>query len=96
MLRVYEVRKCVAQTGRMGKYLIRRVAPMQGKQVTVDELLPDVLLFPPGTDLHDHPLVTSSRLVLQARLVAIHPQLDPGPVCHQQLIFKPLNSVSLM
>ena len=32
----------------------------------MDALLPDVLLFPPGTDLHDHPLVKDSRLILQA------------------------------
>lgn len=41
---------------------------MQGQQVTVDDLLPDVLLFPPATDLHDHPLVKSSCLILQACL----------------------------
>ena len=37
----------------------------QGKGVTVDKLLPDVLHFPPATDLHDHPLVQSSCLILQ-------------------------------
>lgn len=31
----------------------------------VDELLPDVLMFPPGTDLHDHPLVQQGVLILQ-------------------------------
>ena len=31
----------------------------------VDRLLPDVLAFPEGTDLHDHPLVKDGRLVLQ-------------------------------
>lgn len=35
--------------------------------VHVDELLPDLLVFPPGTDLHDHPLVTSGVLILQVR-----------------------------
>ena len=34
-------------------------------QVQVDDLLPDVLLFPPSTDLHDHPLVLEGSLVLQ-------------------------------
>ncbi len=38
---------------------------MQGNKATVDELLPDVLLFPAGTDLHDHPLVTNGSLILQ-------------------------------
>lgn len=28
-------------------------------------MLGDVLLFPAGTDLHDHPLVEDSRLILQ-------------------------------
>lgn len=37
------------------------------QQVAVDELLPDLLVFPPGTDLHDHPLVESGVLVLQVR-----------------------------
>ena len=30
-----------------------------------DKLLPDVLLFPPGSDLHDHPLVVEGKLLLQ-------------------------------
>lgn len=38
-----------------------------GNKATVDELLPDVLLFPAGTDLHDHPLVTSGSLILQSK-----------------------------
>ena len=33
----------------------------------MDQMLPDVLLFPAGSDLHDHPLVTSGSLVLQVR-----------------------------
>lgn len=33
----------------------------------VDALLPDVLLFPAGADLHAHPLVQSHCLVLQVR-----------------------------
>ena len=32
-----------------------------------DPLLPDVLLFPAGADLHAHPLVQSHCLVLQVR-----------------------------
>lgn len=31
----------------------------------VDKLLPDVLVFPPNTDLHDHPLVEQGVLILQ-------------------------------
>lgn len=30
-----------------------------------DSMVPDLLLFPPGTDLHSDPLVTNGRLVLQ-------------------------------
>ena len=33
----------------------------------VDPVLPDVLVFAPGTDLHAHPLVDDGRLVLQSR-----------------------------
>uniref|UniRef100_A0A061RLC0 Putative methyltransferase n=1 Tax=Tetraselmis sp. GSL018 TaxID=582737 RepID=A0A061RLC0_9CHLO len=36
------------------------------KDVRVHDLLPDVLLFPEGTDLHDHPLVLGGTLVLQS------------------------------
>lgn len=36
------------------------------QEVRQDELLPDVLVFPPATDLHDHPLVKTGGLVLQA------------------------------
>lgn len=40
----------------------------RGFDVHVDELLPDLLVFPPGTDLHDHPLVTEGVLMLQVRV----------------------------
>ena len=33
--------------------------------VKEDEWLDDVLVFPPGTDLHAHPLVTTGQLILQ-------------------------------
>jgi putative methyltransferase len=33
--------------------------------VKVDDLLPDLLVFPAGTDLHDHALVTEGVLILQ-------------------------------
>ncbi|KAI8463734.1 MAG: S-adenosyl-L-methionine-dependent methyltransferase [Monoraphidium minutum] len=33
----------------------------------VDDLLLDVLRLPPGTDLHDHPLVTAGALILQSK-----------------------------
>ena len=37
----------------------------QGKAAKVDPLLPDILVFPPRADLHDHPLVTNGSLILQ-------------------------------
>jgi len=46
----------------------KRKADRQRQQqwdVSVDDLLPDVLVFPAGTDLHDHPLVKSGMLILQ-------------------------------
>ena len=33
-----------------------------------DPLLFDVLIFPPGTDLHDHPLTSAGDIVLQDRV----------------------------
>ena len=34
-------------------------------QIKDDEHIPNLLLFPPGSDLHDHPLVKSGALILQ-------------------------------
>jgi hypothetical protein len=42
-----------------------------GFDVHADELLPDLLVFPPGTDLHDHPLVTEGVLILQVRVLGL-------------------------
>ncbi|EIE18290.1 S-adenosyl-L-methionine-dependent methyltransferase [Coccomyxa subellipsoidea C-169] len=51
-----------------------------GAQVTQDELLPDVLLFPPATDLHDHPLVKNSCLILQSKASCMPAHaLEPQP-----------------
>ena len=38
---------------------------MTREQVAQDPHVPDLLVLPPGTDLHAHPLVTSGGLVLQ-------------------------------
>jgi hypothetical protein len=35
--------------------------------VKQDPLIPNLLVFPPGTDLHDHALVKDGRLILQVR-----------------------------
>ena len=35
------------------------------QDVQIDAHLPDVLKFPAGTDLHDHPMVLAGQLILQ-------------------------------
>lgn len=40
---------------------------LQGGKVREDPLLPDLLVFPPGTPLHDHPLVLAGQLILQSK-----------------------------
>eukprot|EP00937_MAST-01D_sp_MAST-1D-sp2_P002966 g2966.t1 len=56
---------------------------------TVDHLIHDLLVFPPGTELHEHPLVASGGLVLQdkascmpaaALLEDVHALLDLAPL----------------
>jgi putative methyltransferase len=37
----------------------------------VDDLLPNLLVFPAGTDLHDHPLVQQGVLILQVTTAAM-------------------------
>lgn len=49
-------------------------------RVSVDPHLPDVLVFPPDTDLHDHPLVTNGSLILQSKASCIPAHvLSPNP-----------------
>ena len=43
------------------------VATAAAAAPTVDPLVENVLLFPPRTDLHDHPAVLSGKLILQSR-----------------------------
>lgn len=43
------------------------MSPVQGASIEVDSLLPDLLLLPPGTDMHDHPLVANGSLILQSK-----------------------------
>ena len=40
----------------------------------MDPLLPDVLVFPPRADLHDHPLAQNGSLVLQVMQNTIIPR----------------------
>ena len=59
-------------------------AVVQGKRVELDPLLPDVLLFPAGADLHEHPLVASHCLILQVRAVPGMPaRREHYPGVHQ-------------
>ncbi|CAM8964463.1 unnamed protein product [Rhodiola kirilowii] len=49
-------------------------------EVQKDDLVPDLLILPPGSDLHDHPLVENGSLVLQGKassMVAV--ALAPNP-----------------
>ncbi|KAM7493488.1 hypothetical protein LguiB_028097 [Lonicera macranthoides] len=53
-----------------------------GKQNTVkkDDMVPDLLVLPPGTDLHNHPLVTNGSVFMQGKassMVAV--ALGPKP-----------------
>ena len=51
-----------------------------GKAVTVDPHLSELLIFPPSTDLHDHPLVTNGALILQSKASCMTARaLDPEP-----------------
>uniref|UniRef100_A0A7S1X3C8 SAM-dependent MTase RsmB/NOP-type domain-containing protein n=1 Tax=Tetraselmis chuii TaxID=63592 RepID=A0A7S1X3C8_9CHLO len=55
----------------------------QFAEFSIHALLPDVLLFPEGTDLHDHPLVANGSLILQsvASCMPAH-ALNPSPGWH--------------
>ena len=37
------------------------------KQVKKDNMVPDLLILPPSTDLHNHPLVTNGSVFMQVR-----------------------------
>ncbi|XP_057432245.1 25S rRNA (cytosine-C(5))-methyltransferase NSUN5 [Lotus japonicus] len=48
--------------------------------VQKDDLLPDLLILPPGTDLHDHPLVKNGSVFLQGKASSmVAPALSPEP-----------------
>ncbi|XP_020204711.1 probable 28S rRNA (cytosine-C(5))-methyltransferase isoform X2 [Cajanus cajan] len=52
------------------------------KQYSVqkDNLLPDLLILPPGTDLHDHPLVKNGSIFMQGKASSMAaPALSPEP-----------------
>ncbi|XP_027354300.1 probable 28S rRNA (cytosine-C(5))-methyltransferase isoform X1 [Abrus precatorius] len=48
--------------------------------VRKDDLLPDLLVLPPGTDLHDHPLVKNGSIFMQGKASSMAaPALSPEP-----------------
>ncbi|XP_054818628.1 25S rRNA (cytosine-C(5))-methyltransferase NSUN5 isoform X2 [Prosopis cineraria] len=48
--------------------------------VKVDDLLPELLILPSGTDLHDHPLVKNGGIFLQGKASSmVAPALGPEP-----------------
>jgi 25S rRNA (cytosine2278-C5)-methyltransferase len=48
--------------------------------VSVDKHLPELLVFPAGADLHDHPLVLEGSLILQSKASCMPARaLDPQP-----------------
>ncbi|XP_059645213.1 25S rRNA (cytosine-C(5))-methyltransferase NSUN5-like [Cornus florida] len=54
-----------------------------GKQNTVhkDDVVPDLLVLPPGTDLHNHPLVVNGSVFMQGKassMVAVALRPEPG------------------
>ncbi|PNW71282.1 hypothetical protein CHLRE_16g647602v5 [Chlamydomonas reinhardtii] len=52
----------------------------ENELVQVDPLLPDLLALPPGTALHDHPLVASGAVVLQSKASCMPAHaLSPAP-----------------
>nr|CCC95493.1 unnamed protein product [Trypanosoma congolense IL3000] len=55
-------------------HVCHRVAAQGLPQFTLDPIVPSLLVFPPGTDLHAHPAVRSGQLVLQDRASCL-------PVC---------------
>lgn len=62
---------CSIKLGHKSRQVGEYLSELQGQQAEVDQLLPDLLLFPAGSDLHDHPLVANGSLVLQVWLLAM-------------------------
>lgn len=64
---------CIRTNSYMFNYLQER------KSITRDDHLPEVLHFPPQSDLHDHPLVQSGHWILQSKASCMTARaLDPG------------------
>lgn len=53
----------------VAKIVTRAGSSVQADWAQRDGLLSDVLIFPPSTDLHDHPLVSDRSLILQVSML---------------------------
>ena len=65
------------------------------KQFISDEHIPDLLVFPPGTDLHDHPLYVSGEILLQDKVSeTVFVKMKCLPVCKMRklMIWSALNN----
>ncbi|EAW69696.1 hCG39703, isoform CRA_e [Homo sapiens] len=56
---------------------------LKGKHFLLDPLMPELLVFPAQTDLHEHPLYRAGHLILQDRASCLPAMLlDPPPGSH--------------
>ncbi|XP_037596188.1 28S rRNA (cytosine-C(5))-methyltransferase isoform X2 [Cebus imitator] len=56
---------------------------LKGKHFLLDPLVPELLVFPAQTDLHEHPLYRAGHLILQDRASCLPAMLlDPPPGSH--------------
>nr|XP_004666246.1 28S rRNA (cytosine-C(5))-methyltransferase isoform X2 [Jaculus jaculus] len=57
--------------------------PLKGQQFLLDPLLPELLVFPTGTHLHEHPLYRAGHLILQDKASCLPAMLlAPPPGSH--------------
>nr|XP_024365029.1 probable 28S rRNA (cytosine-C(5))-methyltransferase isoform X2 [Physcomitrium patens] len=55
------------------------------KDVEIDDLIQDLLVLPPGTDLHKHPLVLNGSIVLQGKASCM-PAQALSPACDWEVL----------
>ncbi|XP_074045543.1 28S rRNA (cytosine-C(5))-methyltransferase isoform X2 [Macrotis lagotis] len=62
---------------------LEELRALRGKRFCLDPLLPELLVFPPGTDLHQHPLHRAGHLILQDKVSCLPAMLlAPPPGAH--------------
>lgn len=44
---------------------------LSSNQVQKDDMVPDLLVLPPGADLHNHPLVKNGSVLLQVIVLTV-------------------------